>query len=96
MPGPTLDPVDAQAAGVGRAAARYALLRLALFGVLLVGLHVTGLRGLFAVAAALFVSSVLSLFVLRRQRDALTAALTVRADRRDRERARLRGLLDDG
>lgn len=80
--------------GVGRAVAAYTAARVGLFGVLLLVLSSAGVRGLVGVAAAVFVSSVLSIVLLRRQRDALTAALARRAEDREAERARLRGLLD--
>ena len=59
-------------------------------------LLIVGARGLVAVAAALLLSSVLSLLVLRRQRDAVAGSLEARRLRRADERDRLRGLLDEG
>lgn len=60
------------------------------FGLLLL----VGLRGLLAVAAALLVSSLASLFLLRRQRDAVTALFESRSQAKQAERQRLRDLLD--
>ena len=79
---------------VGRAFAVYTGLRALLFAVVLCLLVVAGLRGLPALAAALLVSSIASLFVLRGPRDAATAALAERSERREAEHARLRGMLD--
>ena len=80
--------------GVGRAVAAYTAARVGLFGVLLLLLSAAGVRGLLGIAAAVFVSSVLSIVLLRRQRDALTGALARRAEDRAADRARLRGMLD--
>lgn len=81
---------------MGRAVALYTGLRVVAFvgcyGLLLIA----GLRGLVAIAAALFISSIASLFVLRGPRDAVTAALAAREESRAAERARLRSLLDEG
>ena len=79
---------------VGRAFALYTGLRALLFAVVLCLLLVLGLRGIPALAAALLVSSIASLFVLRGPRDAATGALAERQDRRAAEQARLRGMLD--
>lgn len=57
-------------------------------------LLLAGLRGLVAVAGALLISSVLSLFALRHQRDGVATALERRRVARTAEQARLRGLLD--
>jgi hypothetical protein len=82
---------------VRRPVAVYTALRVVAFigsyGLLLL----VGLRGLLAILAALLLSSIASLYLLRRQRDAVTAALAVRAEQRAAEKARLRGMLaDDG
>ena len=80
---------------MGKAFALYSGLRLLAFvgtyGLMLI----VGLRSLVAIAAAVLVSSVISLLTLRRQRDAVSAALDSRRGSRQREQARLRGLLDD-
>lgn len=80
---------------VARAAAVYTGLRMLAFVVCVVVLGLLGLRGLIGIAAALLVSSAIGLFVLRRQRDQLTAALQARSAAREQERSRLRGLLDE-
>jgi len=81
--------------GVGAALALYSGLRVLAFvgsyGLLLLA----GLRGLLAIATALLLSSLLSLLVLRRQRDAVAVALASRRGSRDAEQARLRGMLDE-
>ena len=81
---------------VTRAFAVYTLLRVVAFAGCYGLLVVLGVPGLLAIAGALLLSSVLSLVLLRRQRDAFVDALAVRRSSRDDEKARLRGLLDDG
>ncbi len=80
---------------LGRALAVYTGLRVAAFAVCFLLLVLVGLRGLLAIAAALLVSSLAGLFLLRRQRDEVTAALETRREVRAAEQARLRGLLDE-
>lgn len=74
----------------------YTLLRVVAFvgcfGVLLL----VGLRGLVAIAAALLVSSTISLFVMKGPRDRVSSALLARREAKQAEQARLRGLLDGG
>ncbi len=81
---------------MGKAFAVYSGLRLLAFvgtyGLLLI----VGLRGLVAIAAAVLVSSLVSLLVLRTPRAAVAAALDSRRGSREQEQARLRGMLDDG
>lgn len=79
----------------GRLLAVYTLLRALLFVGCYGLLVVLGMRGLLAVAVALLVSSVLSLYVLRRQRDAVATAFEARRQQREGERAQRRSLLDD-
>lgn len=62
------------------------------YGVLLV----LGVPGLLAIAGALLLSSIVSLLLLRRQRDAFAVALQERRDQRAGEQVRLRALLEDG
>ena len=62
----------------GRVAVVYTALRLALFAVCLVAVYAIGLRGFAALLVALAVSGVASLFLLSRQR----AAMSVAVDRR--------------
>ena len=76
--------------------ARYTALRLLAFVASYGLLLLVGLRGLVAIAAALLISSLLSLSLLRRQRDEVAAALATRRGDRDAEQARLRSMLDDG
>lgn len=81
--------------GVGRAFALYTVGRFVLFGFALGVLSLLGLSGPLGVVAALVVSSIASLFLLRRQRDLLARALAERTERRTRERAQMRSPLDD-
>lgn len=76
----------------GRAFLVYSLLRLALLLVAFVVLLAIGLEGLLAVGGAVLLSALLSIVLLRRQRDAFTAASIARADQRraDREARRTR------
>jgi hypothetical protein len=59
---------------------RYSLLRLALFGAVLGVLWVAGARGVLLAALAVAVSLALSYLLLRRQRDALAAAIAARVE----------------
>ena len=58
-------------------------------------LLLAGLRGVFAIAAALLLSSLLGLFLLRGPRDRMIAGLDERRTAKDAEKARLRALLDE-
>ena len=91
--GPVDPPVERSA---GRAAAVYTLARLTLFLLVVVLLNLlTGLNGLPLAATGLLVSSVVGYLLLRRQREALAAAVARRSDRRAAEQAALRGRLDE-
>ncbi len=54
-----------------------------------------GLRGVFAIGAALLLSSLLGLLLLTGPRDAVVRALDERRTGRDAERERLRRMLDE-
>lgn len=58
-------------------------------------LVLVGLRGLLAIAVALLLSSLASLVLLTKQRDAVAAALQARRGDRAAEQARLRTMLDE-
>ncbi len=73
----------------------YTLLRLLLLVVLFAALRLVSVRVFPAFVVALLVSSVASLFLLRRQRDALSAAVISRRDAKESEQQRLRSRLDD-
>lgn len=73
----------------------YSGLRLALLLASLAVLTLLGLEGLLAVGAAVLLSALLSLVLLRRQRDTFTAASMARADRRREERQARRRRLDE-
>ncbi len=79
----------------GRAFLVYSALRLALLLVSYLVLVALGLDGLLAVGAAVLLSALLSLVLLRRQRDAFTDASVARADRRRAEREARRARLDE-
>ena len=79
----------------GRAFLVYTGLRLALLLASYVVLVALGLDGLLAVGAAVLLSALLSLVLLRRQRDAFTAASIARADTRRAERETRRARLDE-
>ena len=79
----------------GRAFLVYSALRLGLLLVSFAVLLAVGLRGLVAVGAAVLLSALLSLVLLRRQRDAFTAASMARADQRRAERETRRSRLQD-
>ena len=66
----------------GRAFLVYSALRLVLLLLCLALLLALGLRGLLAVGGAVLLSALLSLVLLKRQRDAFTAASLARADSR--------------
>lgn len=82
-------------ASPGRAFLVYSLLRLALLLVAFVVLLAIGLEGLLAVGGAVLLSALLSLVLLRRQRDAFTEASIARADQRRAEREARRTRLQD-
>lgn len=90
MPTPTPTPLSP-----GRAFLVYSALRLALLLVSFAVLVVVGLDDLLAVGGAVLVSALLSLVLLRRQRDAFTSASIARADQRRAEKAELRARLDE-
>ena len=79
----------------GRAFLVYSALRLALLAVSFAVLTAIGLRGLLAVGAAVLLSALLSLVLLRGQRDAFTSASMARADQRRAEREARRARLDE-
>lgn len=79
----------------GRAFAVYSLLRLGLLLVSYALLRVIGLEGLLAVGAAVLISALLSLVLLRRQRDAFAEASMARAEQRRVDRAARRARLDE-
>ena len=79
----------------GRAFLVYSGLRLALLLVSYLVLVALGLQGLLAVGAAVLMSALLSLVLLRRQRDAFTDASMARADQRRADREARRARLDD-
>lgn len=82
-------------ASPGRAFLVYSALRLALLVVSYAVLVAIGLEGLLAVGAAVLLSALLSLVLLRRQRDAFTAASVARADQRRAERESRRSRLEE-
>ena len=88
-------PGPVPAARPGRALLVYSALRL----VLLVGAYAVlvaiGLDGLLALGGAVLLSALLSLVLLRRQRDAFTEASLARADQRRAERDARRARLDE-
>lgn len=79
----------------GRAFLVYSGLRLGLLLVSYAVLRLIGLDGLLAVGAAVLLSALLSLVLLRRQRDAFTSASMARADSRRAERQARRARLDE-
>lgn len=79
----------------GRAFLVYSALRLLLLLVSLAVLTVLGLEGLLAVGGAVLLSALLSLLLLRPQRDAFTAASIARADQRREQREARRRRLDN-
>ena len=78
----------------GRAFLVYSALRLVLLGVAYSVLLAIGVEGLLAVGGAVLLSALLSLVLLRRQRDAFTAASMARAEQRRVEKERRRERLD--
>lgn len=82
----------------GRAFAVYSLLRLALLAVSFVVLRLlVGGEGneLLVIGGAVLLSALLSLVLLRRQRDTFTAASIARADERRAQKAARRSRLDE-
>ena len=84
-----------KAQGPGRALLVYSGLRLVLLVVAYSVLLALGIDGLLAVGGAVLLSALLSLVLLRRQRDAFTEASMARAEERRAERQRRRARLDD-
>ncbi|CAN5135246.1 hypothetical protein BH20ACT5_BH20ACT5_24050 [soil metagenome] len=69
----------------------YTLSRAAIFAVLLAGLWALNIGSFPGILFALLLSMPLSYFLLARQRDALTAVIAERSERRTELRSRLRG-----
>jgi hypothetical protein len=80
--------------GPGRAFLVYSALRLVLLVVAYSVLLAIGVDGLLAVGGAVLLSALLSLVLLRRQRDAFTEASMARADERRADKERRRERLD--
>ena len=80
--------------GPGRAFLVYSALRLVLLVVSYSVLLAIGVDGLLAVGGAVLLSALLSLVLLRRQRDAFTQASMARVEQRRAERERRRARLD--
>jgi Protein of unknown function (DUF4229) len=78
----------------GRAFLVYSALRLVLLVVAYSVLLAIGIDGLLAVGGAVLLSALLSLVLLRRQRDAFTEASMARAEQRRAEKERRRERLD--
>jgi hypothetical protein len=78
----------------GRAFLVYSALRLVLLVVAYSVLLAIGIDGLLAVGGAVLLSALLSLVLLRRQRDAFTAASMARADQRRADKEHRRARLD--
>lgn len=77
----------------GAAVALYSAQRVVLFALSTLAVAAVGLRGLPLLAVALLASSLVSLVVLRGQRDAFTARLAERSAARSEERQRLQDRL---
>ena len=88
-------PADPSPLRPGRAFAIYSALRLALLLVSVAVLLAIGLEGLLAVGGGVLLSAVLSLVLLRRQRDAFTAASVARAQQRKADKADRRARLNE-
>ena len=80
---------------MGRAFAVYTALRAVAFVGAYGLLIVLGVRSIPAIVLALLLSAVVSLVLLRPQRQAVADALAQRTERRAAERERLRGMLDE-
>jgi hypothetical protein len=78
----------------GRAFLVYSALRLVLLVVAYSVLLAIGVDGLLAVGGAVLLSALLSLVLLRRQRDAFTEASLARAEERRADKERRRARLD--
>jgi len=89
-PSPTPPPTSP-----GRAFLHYSTLRLLLLLVTFAVLLAFGLDTLLAVGGAVLISALLSLVLLRRQREAFTAASIARADERRAAKQARRARLDD-
>lgn len=85
---------SSQTQGPGRAFLVYSALRLVLLVVAYSVLLALGVDGLLAVGGAVLLSALLSLVLLRRQRDAFTEASMARADQRRADKERRRERLD--
>ncbi|CAA9351204.1 MAG: hypothetical protein AVDCRST_MAG07-3189 [uncultured Frankineae bacterium] len=84
-----------QAPSPWRAFLVYSALRVVLLLASYLLLTALGLDGLLAVGAAVLLSALLSLVLLRRQRDAFTAASMARADQRRADREARRARLEE-
>ena len=74
---------------------RYSVLRLALFAAVLGVLALAGARGILLVALTVVVSLALSYLLLRRQRDAVAAAIAARVGERPHQRGGVDELVED-
>ncbi len=81
--------------GPGRAFLFYSLLRLLLLLISLAVLLAVGLDPVLAIGGAVLASALLSLVLLRKQREVFTAAAVARAERKREERSARRERLDD-
>ena len=79
----------------GRALLLYSGLRLLLLLVSFAVMLALGLETVLALGAAVLASALLSLVLLRRQREAFTSAAVARAEQRRADRAAARARLDD-
>ena len=95
MTAPDAVPNGAPDVRPGRALLVYSLLRLLLLLVSYAVLIALGLEGLLAVGVAVLLSALLSLVLLKRQRDAFTSASMARADQRRLTKQDRRARLDD-
>jgi hypothetical protein len=92
--GMTSEPVPSAPSDARRAWLTYTALRLGVFAVTVGVLLVLGARGFLLLLAALLISSIASLVVLRRQRVALVAAQLAHRERRAADRAAARARID--
>jgi hypothetical protein len=74
---------------------RYSLLRLAVFAAVLGVLWVAGARGVLLLALTVVISLALSYLLLRRQRDALAAAIAARVEARPHHRGGVDEAVED-
>lgn len=97
QPSPSPEPSSgpSRPASPGRAFLLYSSLRLLLLLVTFGLMLAVGLEGLLAVGAAVLISALLSVVLLRRQRDAFTEASLARAEQRRAAKADRRARLDD-